>query len=384
MGLKENLPRIIKSLNKPIKEIAEEIGISTNTLSNIKNGKVEPNGETLTKILSYLRAKEISEEEINKEEPVIQNIRIRTNKQLSGIEKSLLKEDISDFINILSDSERTINKAFDYFDYCDRPTKITDQETLWERRDQILDAAKNSEDFYKAVYDIYYDGTIVLTYEGTIARIELKRLYDMFGIRLFFKNLRTEKITSFSTAMKTRNDNSIVLINTTVCKTLESCHYEMAKQFFFIFKAGKDYNHSSNENISLENDITLTRAENFATKLLLNLDALNEFIEDKFKDNKNMDKDFFFRRYYFDYYVNWIKREFEVSYKLVLKQLLKSNFEYVKYLKDYETSEKFYFECLKRSEEEYQSKTTYNEDEPFPLAVDFKPYDSARFINFPD
>ena len=70
MALKENLPRIIKSLNKPIKEIADEIGISPNTLSNIKNGKVEPNGETLHKILSYLKINGISEEEINKEESI--------------------------------------------------------------------------------------------------------------------------------------------------------------------------------------------------------------------------------------------------------------------------------------------------------------------------
>ena len=105
MNLKDNLPRIIKSLNKPIKDIAEEIGISPNTLSNIKNGKVEPNGETLNKILTYLKNHGIDEKEIYKEEPVIPNIRIRTNKELSGFEKSLLKEDLTDFANVLSDSE---------------------------------------------------------------------------------------------------------------------------------------------------------------------------------------------------------------------------------------------------------------------------------------
>ncbi len=374
MNLNENLPRIIKSLNKPIKDIAEEIGISPNTLSNIKNGKVEPNGETLNKILSYLKANGISEEEINKEQPLIQNIRIRTNKELSGIEKSLLKDDLSDFAKLLAESDRSIQNAFNYFDYCDEPIENGDLDTLWDRRKRILKAVKANEDLFKTVYNFYFADTVVLQHKETTVKIDLKRLLDMLGIRVFFKCLRTEKITSFSTVMKTENDNSIILINTNVCKTMEYYFYEICKQFYFIFKVSQDYNHNSKDIILPENETILKRADNFADNFLLNIDALNKYLEIHF-NNKVCD---------FDYIINSIKRYFEVSYKLAIKQLLKSNFEYTKYLKDYETSEQFYFECLKRSEVEYQSKTVYIDDEPFPLSVDFKPYDAARLIYSPE
>ena len=68
MGIKENLRRIIKSLNEPIKVIAEQIGISHNTLSNIINGKVEPNTETLNKIINYLKSKGYNESDVECDE----------------------------------------------------------------------------------------------------------------------------------------------------------------------------------------------------------------------------------------------------------------------------------------------------------------------------
>ena len=384
MNLKDNFPRIIKLLNKPIKDIAEEIGISPNTLSNIKNGKVEPNGETLNKILTYLKNHGIDEKEIDKEEPVIPNIRIRTNKKLSGLEKSLLKEDLTDFANVLSDSDRVIQRAYDYFDYCDIPTEETDQETQWDRRDKILAAVEEIDDLYKALYDFYFDGRSPDVYGVLTARIEITYLLDMLGIRVFFKNLRTEKITSFSTVLRTRDDNPIILINTTVCKTFESILYEMCKELYFILKAKKDYNHNSNETIQLENKVSLSKAEKLADKIMLNVDALNEFIDNRLQANRGFDEFFFFKRYYFDYVINWIKRDFRVSYKIAIKQLLKSNFEYNKYLKNFETAEAFYKECLMRSEKEYENKTPYIDNEPFPLSLDLNACDAARFLRYTD
>ena len=384
MNLKDNFPRIIKLLNKPIKDIAEEIGISPNTLSNIKNGKVEPNGETLNKILTYLKNHGIDEKEIDKEEPVIPNIRIRTNKKLSGLEKSLLKEDLTDFANVLSDSDRVIQRAYDYFDYCDIPTEETDQETQWDRRDKILAAVEEIDDLYKALYDFYFDGRSPDVYGVLTARIEITYLLDMLGIRVFFKNLRTEKITSFSTVLRTRDDNPIILINTTVCKTFESILYEMCKELYFILKAKKDYNHNSNETIQLENKVSLSKAEKLADKIMLNVDALNEFIDNRLQANRGFDEFFFFKRYYFDYVINWIKRDFRVSYKIAIKQLLKSNFEYNKYLKNFETAEAFYKECLMRSEKEYENKTPYIDNEPFPLSLDLNSCDAARFLRYTD
>lgn len=384
MSLKDNLPRIIKSLNKPIKDIAGEIGISPNTLSNIKNGKVEPNVETVNKLLNYLKSNGFSEEEINKEDSVIQNIRIRTNKAFSGLEKALLKEDLTDFANVLSESDKKIEIANEYFNYCDQPIDDQKIEDQWDRRDKILAAVEETDDLYKALYDFYFDGRSPDVYGVLIARIEITYLLDMLGIRVFFKNLRTEKITSFSTVLRTRDDNPIILINTTVCKTFESILYEMCKQLYFILKAKKDYNHNSNETIQLENKASLSKAEKLADKIMLNVDALNEFIDNRLQANRGFDELFFFKRYYFDYVINWIKRDFRVSYKIAIKQLLKSNFEYNKYLKNFETAEAFYKECLMRSEKEYENKTHYIDNEPFPLSLDLNSCDAARFLRYTD
>ena len=384
MSLKENLPSIIKSLNKPIKDIADEIGISPNTLSNLKNGKVEPNVETVNKLLNYLKSNGFSEEEINKKESVIQNIRIRTNKAFSGLEKALLKEDLTDFANVLSESDKKIEIANEYFNYCDQPIDDQKIEDQWDRRDKILTAVAETDDLYKTLYEFYFAGRTPVVYSVLTARIEITSLLDMLGIRVFFKNLRTEKITSFSTVLRNRGDNPIILINTTVCKTFESILYELCKQLYFILKAKKDYNHNSNETIQLENKASLSKAEKLADKIMLNVDALNEFIDNKLQANRGFDEFFFFKRYYFDYVINWIKRDFRVSYKIAIKQLLKSNFEYNKYLKSFETAEAFYKECLMRSEKEYENKTPYIDNEPFPLSLDLNSCDAARFLRYTD
>lgn len=382
MILKENLRRIIKVINEPIKVIAEQIGISHNTLSNIINGKFNPNTETINKIVSFLKAKGFDESELEKEEPVINNIRIRANKELSGYEKSLIQQDLSEFALLLYESDKKINVATDYFDYCDQPVDDASIENQWDRKEKLLTAICSSDNLFQTIYGFYFERTVILQYKTNIGRINITHLLDMLGIRVFFKNLKTEKITSCSTALKTSDDNPIILINTSVCKTLESILYEMCKQMFFMLRLGKEYNHSSNETIQLENSIQLTRAEKFADKIMLNVDALNQFIKEAFNENHGFDEGFFFKCYYFDYLINWIKREFRVSYTLVIKQLLKSNFEYNKYLKDRETAEAFYKECLLRSEKEYDSKTPYIENEPFPLSTDFRAYDAARFLTF--
>ncbi len=384
MGIKENLRRIIKSLNEPIKVIAEQIGISHNTLSNIINGKVEPNTETLNKIINYLKSKGYNESDLYKEEPVINNFRIRANKELSGYEKSIVQQDILDFADLLQESNKKIDIANEYFNYCDQPIDDHSMENQWDRREIILAAVEKTDDLYQTLYNFYFSGRSPVVYSILSARIEITHLLDMLGIRVFFKSFRTEKITSCSTALKTRDDNPIILINTTVCKTFESILYEMCKQLYFILKAGKDYNHNSNESIQLENTSTLSKAEKIADKIMLNIDALNQFIDDRLQANRGFDEYFFFKRYYFDYVINWIKRDFRVSYTLAIKQLLKSNFEYNKYLKDFDTAEVFYKECLLRSEKEYDNKTPYIDNEPFPLSLDLRAYDAARFLTYTD
>ena len=214
MSIKENLRRIIKSLNEPIKVIAEQIGISHNTLSNIINGKVEPNAETLKKIVNYLKTKGFEESDLYKEESVINNFRIRTNKELSGYEKSLVQQAILEFADLLKESDKKINIATEYFDYCDQPTDDNNTETQWDRKEKLLKAVETSNDLYKTIYEFYFAGRSPVIYSVLTARIEITYLLDMLGIRVFFKSLKTEKITSCSTVFRTNQDNPIILINT--------------------------------------------------------------------------------------------------------------------------------------------------------------------------
>ncbi len=383
MGLKENLRSIIKSLNESIKVTAEQIGISHNTLSNIINGKVEPNSETLNKIINYLKSKGFDDADLYKKEPVIKNFRIRTNKELSGYEKSLVQQEITEFAGLLRESDEKINIANEYYDYCDQPV---DEyiETQWDRKEKLIKAIQGSNDLYKTLYEFYYDGKIAVPYSLCTSRIEITSLLDMLAIRVFFKNLKTEKITSCSTALRTKDDNPIILINTSVCRTFESVLYEMCKQLYFILKSQKDYNHNSNEIIQLENPNALSKAEKLADKIMLHVDALNLFIDDRLSAYTGYDEYWFFRRYPFDYVINFIKRDFRVSYQTAIKQLLKSNFQYKKYLKDYDTAEAFYKQCLLRSEKEYGNKIPYIENEPFPLSPDLSAFDAARFLKYTD
>ena len=382
MWYKENLSYILKCVNEPIKVIAAKMQVSPNTLSNILNGKVEPTLETKNKISKCLKEYGFTEKDFDKDFNTTRKFRIRTSKELSGYEKALLRDDLFDFSRLINHSDEKIQKYYDYIDYCDKPTNESDQETVSDRREYFLNLIKN-RDYFDDIYNFYFRNTIIDNYKAKIGRINITHLLDMLGIRIFFKSLHTEKIISFSTAFYESSDNPIILINTKVCNTMEKCFIALCKELYFIIAFPNDYEIFDISNIKTDNQDTNVTAEIFAENVLLNIDALNYFINEK-KDwiytisfyEKN-DSKFFFKVYEFDYLINWIKREFRVSYKLAIQQLLKSNFKYKAYFNDYDEAEKFYCDCLKKSEQQYDTKTVYLNGEPFPEPIDFRRYDAA-------
>ncbi|MBQ3642160.1 helix-turn-helix domain-containing protein, partial [bacterium] len=94
MSYSDNLSQILKSQNILKNEASAKIGISVNTLSNILNGKVIPSESTKNKILDFIRLLGYSEKDLELDNINLPNLRIRSNSELSGIEKSMLREDL--------------------------------------------------------------------------------------------------------------------------------------------------------------------------------------------------------------------------------------------------------------------------------------------------
>ena len=105
MSYGRNLSAILGMLKIRYKEAADKMGISYNTLSNIQNDKVQPSEDTKRRILNFLSSYGFSEDDLMKEDKIFQNIRIRSTKDLSGLEKAQFREDFRNFISILEKSD---------------------------------------------------------------------------------------------------------------------------------------------------------------------------------------------------------------------------------------------------------------------------------------
>ena len=206
MSYGTNLSAILGMLKIRYKEAADKIGISYNTLSNIQNNKVLPSEDTKNKILNFLSPYGFSEADLMKEDKIFQNIRIRSAKELSGLEKAQFREDFRKFLSILEESDgNKISWIKDYFNYLDRPTDYTEQETLYDRREILKnlileDSGKNLFSIIFKYYKEISEGFVIL---DCYSPVNITLLLDSLGIRVFFLPFRTEKISSFSTSFFT-------------------------------------------------------------------------------------------------------------------------------------------------------------------------------------
>ena len=205
MSYGTNLSAILGMLKIRYKEAADKIGISYNTLSNIQNDKFMPSEDTKKKILNFLSPYGFSEADLMKEDKIFQNIRIRTAKELSGLEKAQFREDFRNFLLILEESDS--NKISWIEDYCkifDRPMD-SGQQTLYDRRE--IFKSKLSEDIgidlFSIVYEYYKEISKELVILDRYSPVRITLLLDSLGIRVFFLPFKTEKIPSFSTSFFT-------------------------------------------------------------------------------------------------------------------------------------------------------------------------------------
>ena len=393
MSYGTNLSAILGILKINYRDAADKIGISYNTLSNIQNDRFSPSEDTKKKIASFLSLYGFSEKDLEREEKVFQNIRIRSSKQLSGLEKSQFRDDFHKFSEILEKSDSNKLDWIDYFECCDRPTEELDQETLWHRRDSLIQALKKSgkKGLFKIILEYYQDFSKGWVMVDTYNPVKITFLLDSLGIRRFFIPLRTEKISSFSTSLTSEYTtpfsylakDPVIVINTRVCNTTEKCLFEMAKQFYYMISSQNEYTFLSANKIELENKEKEQKAIKFAEKIMIHPEVLSHYIQERkrwFPSISPIDKkhsEFFFKNYDFSYIINEIKRAFRVGYELAIKTLFETDFEYLIYFDNIEQATQFYFVCLKRHDEEYQDKIVYLNGEPEPLPSAFRGYDST-------
>ena len=81
--LSRNVRRYMKLQNLSIPQLASKSGLGTATLSNILNGKSDPNSSSLVKISSALG---VSFPELLAEIPKLKTLRIRTKSKLTARE----------------------------------------------------------------------------------------------------------------------------------------------------------------------------------------------------------------------------------------------------------------------------------------------------------
>jgi len=393
MSYGTNLSAILGMLKIRYKEAADKIGISYNTLSNIQNDKFMPSEDTKKKILNFLSPYGFSEADLMKEDKFFQNIRIRTAKELSGLEKAQFREDFRNFLLILEESDS--NKISWIEDYCkifDRPMD-SGQQTLYDRRE--IFKSKLSEnigiDLFSIVYEYYKEISKELVILDRYSPVSITLLLDSLGIRVFFLPFKTEKIPSFSTSFFTEyttpysyfEEDPVIVINTNVCNTTEKCLFQVAKEFFFMISAHNDYSFMNERNIQIETPQMDKEACDFAENIMIGKTELKKFLKRNrsfFPSVSPIDKkysDFFFENYDFSYVINEIKRVFQTSYKLAIKKLFETDFEYLVYFENIAQAEEFYFQCLKRHNEIYQDKITYLNGEPEPLPLSFRGHDAG-------
>lgn len=392
MSYGTNLAAILGILKLNNKSASEKIGISPNTLSNILNEKFEPSEDSKEKILLFIISRGFSEEDLLKEDKIFQNIRIRCSKMLSGLEKAQFRDDFHNFMkNQLEKSDSKPEEWLNYFEIFDRPTENTNQETFYDRRKLLIKSLEKSnskylfsivDNFYKEIFkdNIFIDSQ---------SPIEITYLLDSLGIRRFFFHFTTEKISSFSTSLNHKyttpfsyfEEYPVIVINTKVCNTTEKQLFEMAKQFYFMAALQDEYNFLSVNKISVENSENEKNAIDFAEKVMIKTESLNQYLEKNKKyfpqifSQDRSNRNFFFKNYDFAFVVNEIKRNFHVGYKLAIKKLLESNFEYSSFFENTEEAKKFYFICLKKTEETSKMKTAELNGEPEPLPSAFRGHD---------
>lgn len=391
MSYSDNLSQILKSQNILKNEASTKIGISVNTLSNILNGKVIPSKSTKNKILDFIRLLGYSEKDLELDNINLPNLRIRSNSELSGIEKSMLREDLIKIILVIKKAVNDVEFWEDFFNMWDYPDENGYDNTFSERRNYLnTKLEQKNEDYVQIVcnaYNVFNGGRLFI---GCSSPVVITSFLEQLGIRVFKVNLRTEKISGFCTSilnipLETDVKEPVIVINEKVCNTVEKYLNEMAKQMYFMIAHAGEFDFTSTNEIKIETPEKIKEALDFVINIMIPVNSVNTFLAQNQRYMQTyspkltkQDRELFFRTYEFEYVVNRIKRIFYVGYETAIKQLLASKWEYAFMFDSYEEAEEFYFECLKRHDKKFAEKITYRNGEPEPLPWDYTGFDAGK------
>lgn len=391
MSYSDNLSQILKSQNILKNEASTKIGISVNTLSNILNAKVIPSESTKNKILDFIRLLGYSEKDLELDNINLPNLRIRSNSELSGIEKSMLREDLIKIILVIKKAVNDVEFWEDFFNMWDYPDENGYDNTFSERRNYLnTKLEQKNEDYVQIVcnaYNVFNGGRLFI---GCSSPVVITSFLEQLGIRVFKVNLRTEKISGFCTSilnipLETDVKEPVIVINEKVCNTVEKYLNEMAKQMYFMIAHAGEFDFTSTNEIKIETPEKTKEALDFVENIMIPVNSVNAFLAQNQRYMQTysqkltkQDRELFFRTYEFEYVINRIKRIFYVGYETAIKQLLASKWEYAFMFDSYEEAEEFYFECLKRHDKMFAEKITYRNGEPEPLPWDYTGFDAGK------
>lgn len=364
----KNLTSIFSYLNLSSKMAAEEIGISYNTLSNIKNGNFPISAATMEKIENFLIKHDLGVNLLYKENIPVCNFRLRIKKPLSGNEKSALRTTLSKleklFITIDTLEHKQHLKLYEYFD-----------SHTWPYRDnKPFDASQRLSEFIKIILEkprtaykwaLYFLNPTEKEFWGNLYFISRKSfpinyLVECLGIRIHFMSFGTEKIESCSTSIMNNEGGTpnvlwaepSIIINTDVCDTAEKCLWALAKEFYHMISDYEEYDILSCTEFKLESPEKDKDADTFAKELLLPEPVLKEYIKKLNKKTLSVN----------DFSI--MKNDFKVGYEVLIKRLNELNL--------CNLSPVDYLDALHSLYADSENKPLFFNSEPEPLPISFR------------
>lgn len=364
-----NVSSLISTLGIRYKIAADQIGISYNTLSNIMNNKFAPSEETVKKIKDFIKRNGMAISLLYSEEKIICNFRLRVDSELSGNEKSALRNTLIKIGRLLNQiSEWETKLAFDeYFDIHTFPYKKCELFYVCDRLSEFLNIIKKSDfkskspnevaEYFTKPADKKLWGNLYFgIFTGSMNAFHIVYLVESLGIRIHFLPFGTLKAKSCSTSLF-ENINSpqdatwakpSIFINTDVCDCAEKCLSALAEEFFIMITSYDEYdlldtNSFKTESIRKKKDKAI-----FATELFLPKEKLLSIA----KETKHLLQ---------AHEITQLKNQLLVGYEVLIKRLTE--------LKRCAVTAQEYIDWLAARYKDSEAKVPYLHSEPEPLPI---------------
>lgn len=365
----QNLSSLIGILGIRYKIAAEQIGISYNTLSNTVNNKFPPSEETVKKIEDFIKRNNMEISMLYNEEKIICNFRVRVDSELSGNEKSSLRNTLIKIVRMLNKiSEWESGLVFDeYFDIYTLPYKDRQLFYAFDRRSEFLDIIKKNDFKNRSPKEVadyltkptnkeLFGGLYSDFFIGSRRAFHIVYLLESLGIRIHFMPFGTSKVKSCSTSLFENNSYPLnatwakpsIFINTDVCDCAEKCLFALAEEFFTMISSFDEYNLLDTNNFKIESKAKKKAKETFTTELFLPEEKLCSMIK-KIKTPLRLNE------------ITELKNELLVGYEVLIKRLAE--------LKLSTITAQDYIDRLTEYYKDSGIKVPYLNSEPEPLPI---------------